>query len=237
MSKLTWRFLGAVAIIILYQNCGHHMTSNQSSVALLDAQAVDSTDRDHSPDPGMIQKDSTSFQPVLVDREYAMALLADIFGTTAPQLIAADLSHNLADFGSPCSVYENYRAYNTAGTLVQTNTLEACALNEDGQNLGAAVLPSGSVTREASMAHACATLIADAGAFQSGLSRIDSAAVPAPTTQNVSALLDLFYRDKPTPDAGVVEAVQILIDPASPTLDQWRAAFYTVCVSTDWQVL
>ncbi|MGE0527141.1 MAG: hypothetical protein AB7G93_09705 [Bdellovibrionales bacterium] len=236
---LTRILLLLVLATLYFQNCARWEPVTSETTQFSQQIFDPHSDRDHWTADTMREKVVTSSAPILADRIYIMALLENIFGPSAKTLLDANIGLARADFGSPCSIYEQYK-YERASDrqLVRANASEACAYSASADHLGASQNASAAVTRQATMNRVCVDLVMANATMNFALKRIDSAAsVPAPSSENLLRLVRLFYVDKPDPEQGVIDSLRILFTPDAPSVDEWRAAIQMVCASSYWQVL
>lgn len=239
MAKGKWSAIGMVAIIVLYfQNCGQ-LRPNPSELDFSTASITDEIYDDRNDfDPNMLEKVSTTSVPVMMDRYGVSGRLRQVFGPGADALTQTDIGRNKGDFGSPCSIYEDYNTRTGSGALSSAAPREVCSLDPGPNNLGAPVLPIGSVVRQALMAKVCTNLTLTAATMQFALNQIDSIdPLPSASTENVREALQLFYHHMPAMDVSLVQSLQLLLDPNTPTLEQWQSVLFTICTSSYWQVL
>lgn len=236
--------LAVVAIITLmqFQNCGQFETLEKSE---LDLASVDVTimhpDEDHSPPAEAYEKLTTNYQPTLADKYFLIKHFENIFGPSSKTYIdTTNLALNRTEFGSPCSIYENYK-YQSGTNILNANTTETCALQGSSDYLSANMMANTSVTHQARIATLCANLTVNSTTFNHMLGQIKPSpsgmALPLPTEGSVQKLIQLFYRNNEPVDLELVQALQILINPTAPTISEWQNAAYVVCTSSHWQAL
>lgn len=225
------------AVTFSYQNCAPQKLDQASIYDVVTEESLH-RDRDHHVDEDKRAKISTTYEPLIADRLYVVSLLNDIFGAAAISgEVLADIQENRTDFGSPCSVYENYRRPNGRGGLTTAIPGFTCSLRAPASSFGSRLTPNATVSRQALLAKTCANLLSNDTRLRTALSRISSESVPTPSAANLQKAVMLFYRDKPVPPQSLIESLQITFDPAQPTLDDWRSTFYIICASSHWQVL
>ncbi|HRK07510.1 MAG TPA: hypothetical protein PLZ57_07045 [Pseudobdellovibrionaceae bacterium] len=225
------------AVTFSYQNCAPQKL-DQASVYEVNTEESLHRDRDHHVDEDKREKVSTTFEPLIADRLYVVSLLNDIFGAAAISgEVLADIQENRTDFGSPCSIYENYRRPNGRGGLTTAIPGFTCSLRAPASSFGSRLTPNATVSRQALLAKTCANLLSNDTRLRNALAKISSEAVPTPNAANLQRAVMLFYRDKPVPPQSLIESLQITFDPAQPTLDDWRSTLYIVCASSHWQVM
>ncbi|PWU22470.1 MAG: hypothetical protein C5B49_00525 [Bdellovibrio sp.] len=219
-----------VGLGLFFQDCGKSQWNTDPP--------SDTTFGTNPTDPAVFQKDSASVAAILTDRYATSNTLVAVFGPSASSALLTPVEQNRSDFGSPCSIYENYNTINSTGGTVAANPPEKCSLDPGPANLGASVLPTATVSRQANMAHICSSLIGNTTTMNYALALITGdSSLPAASSDNVTKMIRLFYTNFPDPPAALIQSLLAMLSPGAPTLVQWQAAFYTVCVSSYWQVL
>lgn len=219
--------------VVLFQNCAGEAfvpIERSFSVELL-SQALQEGEL-HVPMP---TKQETNAELILVDRYYLKSLFEDVFGPQAGSVDTAKVFSDALTHGSPCSVYEDHRELKSNGTLSRADSMQACSMSSVNRTQ-ARVNPNGTVSRQALIARACSDLVTNNTTLKYALAKIANVAVPEPTRENIKTAIELFYRNGPDPDEGLIESLQLMFSlPAK--IDDWRGVLYTVCVSPQWQVL
>jgi hypothetical protein len=220
-----------------FQNCGRDGFSSADSASVESLETIQDPG-DHDPDPELVEKSYTHYEPLLADRFYLKSLFIDVFGPTAVSVDSTRTYLNSSDHGSPCSIYEDQNTFNSAtGKWAQADPMEACSRTSPAL-LSAQVNPKATVTRQALLTHACSDLTTNAGALDHALARISpSATVPEPTRDNILRAFHLFYRQRPAPQEGLMDALTVMFPPTGVTKEHWRTVIYTLCASGYWQVL
>lgn len=244
MSKKFTLLIFPAITILCFQNCSMHADNEktmENSVFTYPGAQQPHEDRDHGV-VGEQAKRKTTSQALVADRAYVDSALAEIFNNGNDlNIINNSVVNNVNAFGTPCSIYMDY-ATSTRNANGQENETRfdsgtRCAV--DTQSLNAPINPDSQVTREAYLSYTCESLIENTAAMDNGLRRIASTApavLPQATDANILKLFSLFYRYKPAPQAGFFQAMKVLFaNSNAPTRDEWKAAFYTLCVSGHWQ--
>lgn len=230
-NRLILRLLTLTALtasILGFQNCSRSLVleMNEGEAVLASQQGVET--------PPELQK--TSFEPVLMDRYTIRAFLKDVFGAGTDALPSFALTTNAIEYGSPCSVYENYLSFN--GTRNENaNPMEVCSLAV-ANFTSAGVNPKASVTRQAELPRICSDLVHTDATYNTAMSKIAGGAAPALNDQNLKKAFHLFYRDKPAPGESLLDALKLMVEtPDHVTKGDWQNVLYTICASGHWQVL
>lgn len=261
MSKIQWindnRILSlaiGLSLLFSYQNCsetkmiagnGEGSFSSESAAAVYSGSTNPTEIVDNHPDvlPSEQQLKSIDADLLLADRRYIRVILTDFFGPSAFAAAANDavagVISNAVDFADLCSVYRQYRTYNSTTQQHQiTLTGEACSFDVGAGTLGADVFSKPSVTRAGWVERTCTNLVENPTTFAFALRQIDSTkGNPDLTEANMRKVLQAFYRDKPLPSPDLVDALLIMADPAITNQTRWKAPIYMVCNSSYWQVL
>jgi hypothetical protein len=195
---------------------------------------------DHHPPPPVVPAlIEATFDPLLSDRHYTVALLEKAFGPTTKNVEGTGIGSSAVEFGAPCSVYENFNVLNASGAIVPADPDNAgCVVNPSSAVLGANLVPLPTVIRQAMLLKACTNLVLNAATLSHALSKISSLEpVPQPTEANVRHLFGLFYVQSTEPSAEIVQALQAMMNPSQMDAEAWRAPIYSVCSSNYWQVM
>lgn len=230
---------GWLAVTVLpFQNCGAGlgMRAAEETTQLSVKDFDQDVDEDHNVTDKRVEK-GTTYEPVLADRYYIDQLLLDVFGPTARTADGGGAAANAVIHGGPCSLYENHSIYSSSSAkYVIASTMENCG-GSSGSLLVAEINPKASVTRQALLARTCTDLTANTTTFNFAMKRISEVATSDSVEDQVRGLYRLFYRTQPDPHQGLVDSLVIMLPATSPSLDDWRAVIYTVCMSSYWQVL
>lgn len=237
--KSAWKVLIAVSPFLssalLFQNCSSQTQWNADMSSEVEVIEQEHVNQDHGNEEQA--KKITSYRPLLSDRRSTDLILNDIFNDGSVKdlsLVATYIATKNETFGTPCSFYSDYR---TSGSA-RYETLSFCSFTES--MLNAPVNPDTLVSREAYLAYVCEGLVNTTATLDTALKKISAQApnpLPAATDANLLKMFQLFYRAKPNPQAGLIQALKILFaNPSAPVRDEWKAAFYTTCVSGYWQV-
>lgn len=237
-------FLSAVTVL-LFQNCSMHSADEatlESTVFSIPGTPQVHEDREHGV-VGEQAKRKTTSQALIADRAYVDAALAEIFTNGADNaMITNTVVNNVSAFGTPCSVYTDYATStrNSNGQEVESRVDSSTRCSVDVQSMNAPINPDSQVTREAYLSYSCEQLIENTTTMDNGLRKIASTApatLPQASDANILKLFSLFYRYKPAPQQGFFQAMRVLFaNVNAPTRDEWKAAFYTLCVSGHWQL-
>lgn len=251
MSKYPLRTLrlaaAAVLTIFLFQNCGMNPQFQDEVVDELSSQSLNGNNIQQAhvdldvDDTTVAEKPEieTDFELIMSDRFFTRSVLERVFGPSTRTADTQNFETNPLEFGSICSVYEQYRSKKTDGTYVN-NSADAmynCSISSSTSSLGAVWNPKPTVVRAAMMAKTCSELVMNATTFAYALKQISSEAIPAPTSANMSKLFMLFYQGKPAPHQALLDSLLIMMDPDAMTKDSWKAPIYTICTSPHWQVM
>lgn len=237
--KNSWKIAIALSPFLssalLFQNCSSQTqwaADLSSEVEMLEQEHIN---RDHGSEEKA--KRVTTYRPLLSDRRATDLILNDIFNDGSVDdlsVVATYIATKNETFGTPCSFYSDYK---TSGS-VRYEMLSFCPLTDS--MLNAAVNPDTLVSREAYLAYVCETSVNTTATLNTALKKISSQAatvLPTASDANLLKMFQLFYRAKPNPQAGLIQALKILFaNPSAPTRDEWKAAFYATCVSGYWQV-
>jgi hypothetical protein len=234
---LTGSLLSACVLVTgLFQNCAdpsHIVSINESSEGDLNQDHWDKADV------------KTSYTPNLADRFYIMSILKDVFGPSAETVDAStstgsQLYNRLNDFGTPCSFYEDYRILNN-GRLVRAHNDRPCIYGERSDWINANIISTATVSRQGYMINTCTAMVENATTLKAALTKINGAtysgAAPAMTRQKLATLYANFYRGRPEPSVGIVDSLQLIFQYQTDPVKAWKAAIYSICVSSEWQVL
>lgn len=179
----------------------------------------------------------TTYEPILVDREYLKALFSNIFGANALNISPGPtIFGDAAEFGSLCSIYEDYMIDSDSGERVRYDSSAACGTNSPGL-LQSRPLPKATVKRQALITRYCSNLVANTTAFNFVLKRISSETIPAGSSENILRLFRLFYRAHPDPHQSLVDSLLLMFSSINPSKDEWKPVIFGICASSQWQVL
>lgn len=237
--KLTWSIpLLVVSILLVFQNCAPTMSNTDlsSTDGTVDLQSTHQ-DRDHDTsgltEPEKIESRS---RDLVSDRVLILRQLQSVFGPTTVSLDQDKISTDLRTFGSPCSPYEAYR-YARGTNFALGDATRACAFTSSAGGMNAPVLPEVNTIRQGIMQHYCQVLSSNAKSLAYALAQVKSGGAPEGSKENVLKAFRLFYRSAPQPSDTVLQSLQVLLPGATVTAEDWTPIFYTLCVSSGWQVL
>lgn len=224
--------------MVHFQNCAPASKEESVLDSISNADTIDQIHKDNDHDVVTEEKVALEVSKSLLDRSMVYSLFIDIFGPDAAAIAALNqLRAERAVFGGPCSIYENFKSAR-AGFKMDSEA-ENCANSETANNLNAPVNPVGNVLQQALINDVCQQMAMNTKTYNYAIAQIKenaSVAIPANSSENVLKVFRLFYRGKPEPDASLVNSLQILVgEPA--TVDGWKAAISTTCVSSHWQAL
>ena len=224
--------------VLPFQNCGQgKLKVSEEMSSLSSVQDIVQSVDEHDTGDADVAKVQTTYEPILVDRVYLKALLTDIFGPSTSSVDSNKSFSNGTEYGSPCSVYEDYTALRTSdGARVSVDSTAICS-DTAANYLVAPVNPKGTVTRAALMARTCSDLTTNNTTFTYALRKISSKNIPEANEENIKTLFNLFYRDKGDPSQGVIDSLLLMFPQSNVTTEHWRVVIYTVCISNYWQVL
>jgi hypothetical protein len=227
----------AVSLLTIFQNCSKVGDPPSASLSMQSIQEFTPPEAPPLPLPPD-NPESGSYKPILADRYYLDALLTDIFGPQARTVNSVNIRNDAVTFGSLCSVYENYNAYNpdTNKYDISANPMEGCSLASSNLQV-AQTLANETVGRQAQINRSCISLTQNTTTVTYALAKIAAPGIPAATPENIKAAFRLFYRMHPDPDAGVIQSLQVMFPTDSASLDDWKSVLYTICISSYWQVL
>jgi hypothetical protein len=234
--------ISLVALLVTgsFQNCAESgMFSASSERGAAESVEVEMNHEDHYVPLSLKAEEDTKSEALLADRYYIRSLLEDIFGPAAQSTASSRaLMTNVQVNGSPCSLYEDHRQVNPADVtkLIRADFMQVCS-NASADRVNGQVLPKVTVTRQALIAVACSDLVASNQAMGYAFSKFSKAEVPPATDENLLAAVNLFYRNGPEPDQGLMDSMREMFSPAGATLDDWRGLMYAICVSPQWQML
>jgi hypothetical protein len=248
-----WLFAFVAVTTMAFQNCGPGFSGSSNMTANLASQApqavatpvplFDVHDQSHQDRPaGSALQDrerTTTSQDVIGDRRFVRAMFRDVFGDEVLVLGNSIPLGVIANLGGNCSVYERYMVVNATGRLVDADTASACVYLDTAAWMNGAMQPKFTVTRAGLLSRACEGAVMNRVTFPIALSkigpRLGPSAMPEVNTENLKNLALLFYRNHGDPPVSVVESLRVLFTPAAATPDEWRAAIFTICVSSHWQ--
>jgi hypothetical protein len=222
------------ATVFLFQNCAGQRSPDSILVDLNNANQVNQDHVDDTPAeiPSLISSS------LLMNRKVMYSLFVDIYGPAANQIVPLQkLKVDKAVFGSPCSVYDNFRSAQ-AGYNIDAEA-DSCANSAEASQLSARVEPSGNTLQEALINDICvrATENVTVSAYiMSQIKESPTVVLPANSDVNILKLIALFYRGKPAPHLALIQSLRAVIGNPG-TADGWKNAFLTVCTSVHWQAL
>lgn len=228
-------FVALFLVMTSFQNCSEQGQFATFSAMDMASTAMNSSGEDtHLSHSGADHTAPTAkqadieYSPVVMDRRSVVYLFDDVFGPGARNLAAVkSIARDPNIFGGGCSVY---RQSGTAPSDITTFCANTNAALSVKPLMGVTVLRQGRINQ------ACYELAENATTIKYILARIDATkAVPEVTAANVTNLFNLFYRTKPAPPSGLIEAIAVNI--GETTLAGWKRGVYGVCVSGHWQVL
>lgn len=232
-SCILLRLLGLCAAsvaVLAFQNCAPALV-----VGLNEGEETLSSQ--HIELPADLQK--TTFEPVLMDRYTLRSFLSEVFGTGITQMPSYANITNAVEYGSPCSLYENYLYQASASSFPNANTDEICTL-AGASFTGANVNPKASVTRQAELPRLCSDLVHTDATYNTAIKRLmpDGRLNPAIDDTTLTRAFHLFYREKPAPQESLLDALKLLATPGQAAAKaDWQNVLYTICASGHWQVL
>lgn len=234
---------------VSFQNCGQQFAIEDelASTAIDDIPGTiveDHEDRDpgHEDPDTLTEKAYVEAEsaPILPDRRLMDSILNDIFGPNYVNLEGGRIRSNAADFGMPCSLYEDYRIRRASdNALVSAGPLFACRASNTDDAVTAPISPSPGVKRQANLIQTCNALVSNATTRAYALQRIQGGTgVPSPTEENMLKAFRLFYRSKPDPHQALLQSLQIMMPGGTGvTAADWAPVLYTLCISPGWQLL
>lgn len=245
MQRIVSYALASALVVLSFQNCGQAFEpldlSSLSSGGANVEQVFDGSDH-----PTTIEKAHTSAAPVISDRNYIDALIKDIFGPNSATFLSREVhtgASSRGDFGSPCSIYRNYRALNsTTNTSSSALPHDACAATSMQLNMTAPVLSRGTVTRAGHLLKLCQSLVENNTTLNYALGQIQTGRTtgtpPDASAENIRKATAFFYRGHAEAPQPVISAMQLLFEVDGISLaDKWREVLYLNCISPQWQVL
>lgn len=235
VGSLTFGFLTATTAF-LFQNCAAEFTATSAEDTTFSSVSVNYEDP-HVPTE-LLEKVSTSYEPLLADRYYIQSLFADNFGPKAATVDTATMITDSLTNGSACNPYNDHSVAKRASdnAKLRANAMEVCGV-ATASRITSPVNPKPTVTRQAKMVRACSDLTTNNETFNFFLKKISAAPIPEPSEENVVKAVDFFYRSTSTPDQPVIDSLRMLFSSQTPTVDDWRSVVYTICISPQWQVL
>ncbi|MBX3018022.1 MAG: hypothetical protein KF767_09040 [Bdellovibrionaceae bacterium] len=235
MSKYIWLRLLALCgfslIVFTFQNCAPVLVVglNEGEVELASQQGTVTP-------PELLK---TTFEPVLMDRYVLRTFLADVFGPSVETLPSFALTVNAIEYGSPCSMYENYLYEVSAGRAASANANEICSLGVANYT-SALTNPKASVTRQAELPRICSDIVHNDGTYNAAIAKLTDRGTALPDVNNatLTTAFHLFYREKPAPQESLLDALKLLsTSGARVSKADWQNVLYTICASGHWQVL
>lgn len=216
----------------MFQNCSGQKNGESILASLDSASQIDQIHEITSVDL------SETNNSLLMNRKMLYSLFIDILGPSSIQIAPlARLKVDKAVFGSPCSIYDYFKSSRAAFGLDAES--DACVNSADSNQLGAVTEPSGNALQESTINDICVRATESSAVYEYIMTQVrdvPTVVIPANNDGNVLKLIALFYRGKPIPQAGLIQAMKAVVgNPA--TTDGWKKAFLTTCTSVHWQAL
>jgi hypothetical protein len=226
----------AMAMILQFQNCGGFEANEIfENFSFEEINQIDEQEM-HEIDPNLLTKTETQYEPLLFDRYMVHSILSDVFGPSLLSVDSARPYYVASEFGAPCSLYVDHNVYNeSTKQWVQVDRMESCTRNSS-DFLHANLNSKATVTRQALLAKSCSDLTNNTTTMTYALNKISLGSLPVPTQQNLIKLYRLFYRSHPEPSQTLIDTLKVMFPSENVLIDHWKAALYTVCVSSQWQV-
>lgn len=187
---------------------------------------------------GVHGKQKIEYQAHYANRIYMYNLFEDVFGPSMQKKITKQIGWATADMGSAFSPYQ-FVAVGDNECNNNPKTYYQCKTKID--NLKADPVFSGSTTREGRRISACHHGADNDSSLLFAIKKIDATAtetsLPAGTPENFHKAIQLFYRGKPAPGVGVIDALDIAFKKQTEPLEAWRNVILGICLSPHWQVL
>lgn len=229
----------SLGLPFLYQNCAPvpeaQLDLSSSGIQTL---PLGHYPEDHGTEVPTEPEPALKMSTMQMDRIMLYQMFIDIFGENVKSLAPViSLKKEKSIFGSPCTIYDNYRsARANFGVDAEADT---CPNSNASTSLSAPIYPTGNVVHQAIIYNICQAAINNSATLAYALNQIkDSASqsVPTNTTENVIEMIGLFYRNKPAPDAELINSLSVQVgNPAR--LAGWKSALSATCISSHWQAL
>lgn len=228
-----------LSILFSFQNCAESISLDQgeNSLSSLTIDVQEHLDRDHWTEPLSKVKVESSAEDLIADRRLLVAILESIFGPSFKVLDANRLRMNAAELGNPCSIYEDYFILRASDSRrIRADASRTCRYQDSADFLSAPIIPKASVVRQRNIANVCHSLATNPTALNFAVAQI-GAGNPQPTSANVRKAFHLFYRNKPSPPETLIQSLQVMMPGQASVPADWSPVFYTICLSSGWQIL
>jgi hypothetical protein len=83
----------------------------------------------------------------------------------------------------------------------------------------------------------CHDLTLDPAALANALAHLNAGTIPAATDENVLKAFRLFYRSQPAPRPAVLGALKGTLPAQVTQASDWSPLLYSLCTSSEWQIL
>lgn len=233
--------VGVSILILGFQNCGknhHSFTLDQSSYNKEVAVPV----TEHAFEKRTL---TTNYTLNLSERRYLAAIFSDVFGPKSDAIVQANILLKHDDIGGPCSEYAHHMKKNVSDKGVVSYANADAKKVCDEENTTKLLLPPPQAVRQGWVIQTCTALVGKdstppetlAYALDKVVAGSTFGKLPLVTDENLARLHRLFYRERPLPSDSVRDALKSMFQGGTPTLEEWKTAIYSVCVSSHWQVL
>lgn len=235
--NLSFLTLILITVVLSFQNCAKPIKDFALQKDQSSSNKFDVPPTEH---PLPIKTIKTDYQLQLADRNYVAGVLSDAFGPSAKAIIQTNILLRPEELGGPCSEYSHVMVKSGASFVTQDPSLSC---TEEGTTK--LITPPPQAVRQGWMLQVCSELVGKGATVPDTLNYVinkiqtgkSSLALPAPSITNLSSLHKLFYRERPLPSASVLDSMKLMFAPEVPSLDNWRTAIFSYCVSSHWQVL
>lgn len=238
MSKRSYILVANLSLTVLifgaFMNCAPMKSPGQAEQVSLSSTNI-APDEDH--EQTKTANKVTTFQANLADRYYISSVFEDVFGDSYDSVTENSVGTDALNFGSACSLYENYRQFSAVkGKWLAVDPRAACSFSSQAY---VSVKPSTGaiVSRQGEISHACSDLTTNKKAMAHAMKKISAVEIPELTNANLTTAFELFYRNHPAPSQGLLDSLKVMAPQTGPTLETWRQIVFTVCISSHWQVL
>lgn len=196
------------------------------------------SDQNHGTEVPVVEKPALEQSRALLDRKAVYNLFVDVFGPGVESFgVMTTLKAEKAIMGSPCSLYDNFRS--ARANFGIDRAADPCANTDAANSMSAPLNPVGNVIQQAMINNVCQAAVATTSTFNYFLAQVRGStgtSTPANTEENIRRMFHLFYRGKPAPHEALVQSLQIIVGHPA-TINGWKTAISTTCVSSHWQAL
>lgn len=185
---------------------------------------------------------SASYELQLSDRNYVAGVLMDVFGPNSSEIINNNILLKYDELGGPCSENANF----AVKTILKDRNPKLYDANRvcSEENTIKPLVPSPQTLRQGLIIQSCSQLVGKTDipkTLEYSLGKIQVGAtlsnLPLANSNNIINLHRLFYRERPLPSEAIIDSIKMMISSNKPTVEEWKTAIYSYCISSQWQVL